>query len=55
MSRRLLHMALVAGMSCGEAMDASPGLIFDLYRMRQKHDDQLHGIKRRSAFAREEG
>lgn len=54
MSRRLLHMALTAGMSYDAAVDAAPGLILDLYRMRQRYDDQLHGIKRRSAFARKE-
>lgn len=48
-----MHMAMVAGMRPGEALDAEPGLILDLFKMRQQYDDQLHGIRRKSAFARE--
>jgi hypothetical protein len=46
-------MALIAGLSYSEALDSQPGLILDLYELKQRYDDQQHGIKRRRACERE--
>lgn len=48
-----MHMALVAGIGYTEALGLEPGMIIDLYKQRQRYDDQMHGIVRRSACERE--
>ena len=45
--RTLIHYGLVAGLSFSELGKLAPGLICDLYIMRQRYDDQMHGIKRK--------
>lgn len=42
----VLHFGLVAGLAYHEMGPLAPGLICDLFVMRQHYDDQQHGIKR---------
>lgn len=42
----IAHYGLVAGLGFAEEQDLAPGLICDLYVLRQRYDDQQHGIKR---------
>ena len=42
----VLHFGLVAGLAYHEMGPLAPGLICDLFVMRQRYDDQQHGIKR---------
>lgn len=45
--RTVTSYGLVAGVSYTETRSLSPGLLCDLYLMRQKYDDAMHGIKRK--------
>lgn len=40
------HFGLVAGLALSEMRGLAPGMICDLYILRQRYDDQQHGIKR---------
>lgn len=44
--RMVTHFGLVAGLAFAEMRKLAPGMICDLYVLRQRYDDQLHGIKR---------
>ena len=44
--RTIIHYGLVAGLAYSEMWALVPGLICDLYVLRQGYDDQQHGIKR---------
>lgn len=46
-ARRCLSCALIAGLSYREAMAAAPGMIFDLFFMKRRYDDVLHGVRRK--------
>ena len=43
----MLHYGLTAGLSYGEMDRMYPGLICDLYIMRQRYDDEQHGVVRK--------
>lgn len=42
----MIHYGLVAGLAFSEMGALAPGLICDLFVLRQRYDDQQHGIKR---------
>jgi hypothetical protein len=42
----VIHFGLVAGLDFATMQRLAPGLICDLYVMRQRYDDQQHGITR---------
>ena len=42
----VVHFGLVAGLAFGEMLRLAPGMICDLFVLRQRYDDQQHGIKR---------
>lgn len=44
--RMVVHFGLVAGLTLTEMRALAPGMICDLYVLRQRYDDQQHGIKR---------
>ena len=44
--RMIVHYGLVAGLAYSEMGALAPGLICDLYVLRQRYDDQHHFIKR---------
>lgn len=44
--RTVIHYGLVAGLSYSEMGPLAPGLICDLFALRQKYDDEIHGIRR---------
>lgn len=44
--RHAAGCGLIAGLSWTEMDDLDPGLVIDLYIVRQRYDDQQHGIKR---------
>ena len=46
-SRRMIHYGLTAGLTYSEMRLMPPGLICDLYVMRQVYDDDQHGIRRK--------
>lgn len=39
---------LIAGLSLTEMGRLLPGMVIDLYVLRQRYDDQQHGIKRKA-------
>jgi hypothetical protein len=41
-----VHFGLVAGLAYAEMRKLAPGMVCDLYVLRQRYDDQQHGIKR---------
>lgn len=43
----MTHYGLTAGMRYGEVVRMQPGMIIDMYVMRQRYDDEQHGIKRK--------
>lgn len=47
-------MGLIAGLTLSETLDAAPGFVLDMYSAKQRYDDTQHGIKRKSACAKEE-
>lgn len=46
-------MGLIAGLTLSEALDAAPGFVLDMYAARRRYDDEQHGVKRKSACAKE--
>ena len=44
--RRIIHYGLTAGLSYHEMGRMPPGLVCDLYIMRQAYDDDEHGVSR---------
>lgn len=42
----VVHFGLVAGLALSDMKPLAPGMICDLYILRQRYDDQQHGIKR---------
>lgn len=42
----MVHYGLVAGLAFSELGPLPPGLVCDLYVLRQRYDDQQHGIRR---------
>ena len=45
--RHLIHYGLAAGLQYSDMHHMPPGLICDLYVMRQAYDDDQHGIRRK--------
>lgn len=44
---RIVHYGLTAGLLFGEMHTMPPGVICDLFVMRQRYDDTEHGIRRK--------
>ena len=44
--RQLVAYALRAGLTFTEARRMAPGMIFDLFIMRRRYDDEQHQLKR---------
>lgn len=44
--REVVSFGLIAGMTYGEMLRMSPGMIVDLYVYRRRYDDEQHGIHR---------
>lgn len=42
-----MHYGLTAGLRYDEMGPMPPGLICDMYVMRQRYDDEQHGIRRK--------
>jgi len=41
-----VHYGLTAGLALADMGRLAPGFVCDLYVMRQRYDDQQHGIRR---------
>lgn len=46
--RGVTGQGLIAGISVSEQETLQPGLIIQMYRQRQRYDDEQHGIRRRA-------
>lgn len=44
---KLIGYGLIAGLSYTEVLSLAPRVVLDLYIMRQRYDDALHGIRRK--------
>lgn len=51
----MISRGLIAGLTLRETLDAQPGFVMDVYMLKQRYDDQQHGITRKSEYAREPG
>lgn len=51
----MISRGMIAGLTLTETMDAEPGFVLDLYRMKQRYDDEQHFITRKNEYAREPG
>jgi len=49
----VISYGLIAGMTLAETLASPPGLVFDLFRYRERYDDVLHRIRRKKEAAYE--